>query len=640
MELFGNAQTTMQRYESHVRELRRLFVFHGLSCGQTESFVALGSKLAESRAFRTDLSALARGIRDKEHGTISAEEMLTAVGLAIGGKDLVEGRTPALGVSHAVSVLWVMLDAIGGWREADGPQRREHPGVDPANSAFYPNGNQDAVGDGLPVPHPVVGKQASGEPGGPGNRVDVAIQELRVYLDNMDRRMSRLEPHAEDLPQTMQVSRENVATEQPERLQEGEVTKPEVLALPMEAPAAQPVAAEPVEDGRRRARFSAWNGSAVETNEPVPAAGKQDAEVWPTSAATELPPAAGHFSRGMALSPLEMRTADEIDRKEPFQREIAAPGGGLRRAAVMEDNPVLAPPEREQVEWRQRVGGWLGMVALIFAVVGLGGIAKMMSSPDHPGPPETNSATPAVATSSAMRETAVPETATSSKGAVASTDLPGPVVASAPRTNSTERVESGPASSGHSEQGRTPAPGEGKRETAARVDLRRREQREIAPKPGKELVSRRAAIARAVVPPPVKPVPAREELPPPPPAKQTPVAVKPTASGIENAALLAGPTAGGVRPVVEVRSAGAKVASARTPVYPAEALKSHTEATVVLNAFLAKDGTVRRMDVVKGAYGFNRSAMDAIWGWRYKPLVVHGQPVETETQITVDYRLH
>jgi len=92
--------------------------------------------------------------------------------------------------------------------------------------------------------------------------------------------------------------------------------------------------------------------------------------------------------------------------------------------------------------------------------------------------------------------------------------------------------------------------------------------------------------------------------------------------------------------MVEVRSAGGKVVTARRPVYPAEALRAHTEATVVLHAFLTKDGTVRRMDVVKGAYGFNRSAMDAVWGWRYKPMVVHGQPVETETQITVDYRLH
>ncbi len=86
-------------------------------------------------------------------------------------------------------------------------------------------------------------------------------------------------------------------------------------------------------------------------------------------------------------------------------------------------------------------------------------------------------------------------------------------------------------------------------------------------------------------------------------------------------------------------SAGNKVVSSKTPLYPADALRAHTEATVVLNAFLSKDGTVRRMDVVQGAYGFNRSAMDAIWQWRFRPEMEHGQPVEGKTQITVNYRL-
>lgn len=78
----------------------------------------------------------------------------------------------------------------------------------------------------------------------------------------------------------------------------------------------------------------------------------------------------------------------------------------------------------------------------------------------------------------------------------------------------------------------------------------------------------------------------------------------------------------------------------RPPVYPPDALKQNVEGTVVLNAVIAKDGSIKRVDVVRGSPVFIKSAMSAVSWRRYKPYVVGGKPVEVETPITVVYTVH
>ncbi len=80
--------------------------------------------------------------------------------------------------------------------------------------------------------------------------------------------------------------------------------------------------------------------------------------------------------------------------------------------------------------------------------------------------------------------------------------------------------------------------------------------------------------------------------------------------------------------------------ASRNPVYPTEALREHREGSVTLNAVIAKDGTVRRMDVIQGSAGFTQSALNAVSWWRFKPQRNHGEAAEVETRITFDYRLH
>ncbi len=95
--------------------------------------------------------------------------------------------------------------------------------------------------------------------------------------------------------------------------------------------------------------------------------------------------------------------------------------------------------------------------------------------------------------------------------------------------------------------------------------------------------------------------------------------------------------AGGTPLIVDPSGMDRKLISARAPVYPPEAIREHIEGKVVLNAFIAKDGTVRRMDVVEGSKVFTKSALAAVSWRRYRPYLVRGRPVEVQTQITVSY---
>ena len=80
-----------------------------------------------------------------------------------------------------------------------------------------------------------------------------------------------------------------------------------------------------------------------------------------------------------------------------------------------------------------------------------------------------------------------------------------------------------------------------------------------------------------------------------------------------------------------------RLVASRPPAYPSAARAQHLQGSVVLNAFVAKDGSVKRVDVVRGPAAFINSAVAAATWRRYKPVLVQGKPVEVKTEITINY---
>ena len=75
------------------------------------------------------------------------------------------------------------------------------------------------------------------------------------------------------------------------------------------------------------------------------------------------------------------------------------------------------------------------------------------------------------------------------------------------------------------------------------------------------------------------------------------------------------------------------------PVYPPLAKQTHREGRVELRAIIGTDGMVRSLEIVAGDPLLERSAVEAVQQWRYKPTILNGQAVEIDTYITVIYTM-
>jgi protein TonB len=76
-----------------------------------------------------------------------------------------------------------------------------------------------------------------------------------------------------------------------------------------------------------------------------------------------------------------------------------------------------------------------------------------------------------------------------------------------------------------------------------------------------------------------------------------------------------------------------------TPLYPDIAKRARIQGVVVLQAVISKQGTIENLRVVSGHPMLTQSALDAVRQWRYRPYLLNGEPVEVETQITVNFNL-
>jgi periplasmic protein TonB len=108
--------------------------------------------------------------------------------------------------------------------------------------------------------------------------------------------------------------------------------------------------------------------------------------------------------------------------------------------------------------------------------------------------------------------------------------------------------------------------------------------------------------------------------PPPPPVKEAPKNLGPqrVSSGVQSA----------------------KCVNCPKPSYPPIAKQARIQGAVVLQAIIAKDGTVQKLTVVSSANPLlTPAAMDAVKRWVYIPTILNNDPVEVITEITVNFSL-
>lgn len=94
-----------------------------------------------------------------------------------------------------------------------------------------------------------------------------------------------------------------------------------------------------------------------------------------------------------------------------------------------------------------------------------------------------------------------------------------------------------------------------------------------------------------------------------------------------------------VRPLLVSHLAEANLLHKVQPVYPSLARQARVEGAVELRAIIGKSGTIENLVVVRGHPMLATAAVEAVRQWRYRPYLLNNEPIEVETNITVNFVL-
>jgi periplasmic protein TonB len=75
------------------------------------------------------------------------------------------------------------------------------------------------------------------------------------------------------------------------------------------------------------------------------------------------------------------------------------------------------------------------------------------------------------------------------------------------------------------------------------------------------------------------------------------------------------------------------------PSYPTSALTMRIEGAVELQATISKTGDITHVKALSGNPQLTKAAIDAVKQWKYKPYLLNGEPVEIQTEVTVNFKL-
>jgi protein TonB len=83
----------------------------------------------------------------------------------------------------------------------------------------------------------------------------------------------------------------------------------------------------------------------------------------------------------------------------------------------------------------------------------------------------------------------------------------------------------------------------------------------------------------------------------------------------------------------------AAIASRVQPEYPTMARQLKIQGSVELEAQVAENGTVTKVDIVSGNPVLTLTAVDAVKRWKFKPFTEDGKPIKVLAPISMEFKL-
>lgn len=170
----------------------------------------------------------------------------------------------------------------------------------------------------------------------------------------------------------------------------------------------------------------------------------------------------------------------------------------------------------------------------------------------------------------------------------------------------------------------------------------------VPPAPEPPAPVREQPVAAVDVNPNAAPVKAPDGIPPEPEVMPRPSLGPfvggglPTAGASSAAIALAGPPP--VAPPADPPRVGGDIKEPRKvhdvlPVYPPIARAARAEGTVILEAVIARDGSVRDLTILRSVPLLDDAAIAAVKQWRYTPPTLNGVPIDVRMTVTVRFAL-
>jgi protein TonB len=75
------------------------------------------------------------------------------------------------------------------------------------------------------------------------------------------------------------------------------------------------------------------------------------------------------------------------------------------------------------------------------------------------------------------------------------------------------------------------------------------------------------------------------------------------------------------------------------PKYPEDARNHRIQGTVLVDVIVGTNGKVTDTKLVFGHPALAKVTVDAIRKWKFKPYLLNGNPIEVETQVTMNFSL-
>ena len=238
MDFFSDPQATATRFDDVIDDLHDVFRCHGIDFGSPEDFFAFGRTMKYHSELRSDVMRVVKFVMDSETN-VSFRTLLTVLAVASGGTEVAAG-----GREMRVPVSMVIESLVGAGDSSPlNGEQPESPAPEPAEneaaetfalerslSGREESGSAEAAAAGTGVEavfveepardasdvsidsaietaigsvrerKPLMGRSDSNALAESLSRIEMNSLQLKIYLDSIEQRISRMEPRLENVP--------------------------------------------------------------------------------------------------------------------------------------------------------------------------------------------------------------------------------------------------------------------------------------------------------------------------------------------------------------------------------------------------------------------------------------------------------